>query len=193
MRIEPPPSPPVASGTSPPATAAALPADEPPVVRPWRHGLCVTPFSFVTLTFSPPNSLAVVSPTGTAPPRAEQAFDDGARLGRDAVREDERRLGLRPTRDRLELLDADGHAAERWRDVGVPAASSARSGSRNEKQLRSLCAIAASVASSSSRGDRSPRRKRVDERARVAGPGFARHDCDHAIFAVRLGTPEPTR
>src|SRR5712671_5555886 len=68
MRIEPPPSPPVAIGTSPPATAAALPADDPPVVRPWRHGLWVTPFSFVTLTFSPPNSLAVVSPTGIAPP-----------------------------------------------------------------------------------------------------------------------------
>src|SRR5438105_3264202 len=68
MRIEPPPSPPVARGTSPPATAAALPADEPPTVRPCRQGLWVTPFNFVTLTFRPPNSLAVVSPTGTAPP-----------------------------------------------------------------------------------------------------------------------------
>src|SRR4029077_4397325 len=38
------------------------------------------------------------------------------------------------------------------------AASSAPSGSRYEKQLRLLFAIAASVASSSSRGDRSPRR-----------------------------------
>ena len=32
MRIEPPPSPPVASVTSPPATAAAEPPDEPPGV-----------------------------------------------------------------------------------------------------------------------------------------------------------------
>src|SRR5262245_23444906 len=63
MRIDPPPSPPVAIGTSPPATAPALPADEPPVVRVGFQGLPVTPWSFVTLTFSPPNSLAVVWPT----------------------------------------------------------------------------------------------------------------------------------
>ena len=68
MRIEPPPSPPVASVSSPPETAAAEPPDEPPTVRPCCHGLWVTPLSFVTLTFSPPNSLAVVWPTGTAPP-----------------------------------------------------------------------------------------------------------------------------
>src|ERR1700742_3688211 len=72
MRIDPPPSPPVASVTSPPATAAALPADDPPGVRPCRHGLCVTPLSFVTPTLSPPNSLAVVSPTGTTPPAASR-------------------------------------------------------------------------------------------------------------------------
>jgi hypothetical protein len=37
-------------------------------VRPWRHGLWVTPLILVTLTLRPPNSLAVVWPTGTAPP-----------------------------------------------------------------------------------------------------------------------------
>src|SRR3954468_11912735 len=70
MRIEPPPSPPVARLTSPPATAAADPLDEPPTVRPWRHGLWVTPLILVTLTFRPPNSLAVVLPIGTTPPRS---------------------------------------------------------------------------------------------------------------------------
>ena len=39
MRIEPPPSPPVAIVTRPPATAAAEPPDEPPAVRPCCHGL----------------------------------------------------------------------------------------------------------------------------------------------------------
>src|SRR5262245_50018902 len=68
MRIDPPPSPPVARLTSPPETAAAEPADDPPTVRPYRHGLCVTPWILVTLTLRPPNSLAVVLPTGTAPP-----------------------------------------------------------------------------------------------------------------------------
>src|SRR4051812_17654906 len=69
MRMDPPPSPPVARLTSPPATAAAEPADEPPVVRPCCQGLWVIPLIRVTLTLSPPNSLAVVAPTGTAPPR----------------------------------------------------------------------------------------------------------------------------
>src|SRR3954471_14830978 len=68
MRIEPPPSPPVASDTRPPDTAAADPPDDPPTVRPRRQGLCVTPLIFVMLTFNPPNSLAVVLPTGTTPP-----------------------------------------------------------------------------------------------------------------------------
>jgi hypothetical protein len=67
MRIDPPPSPPVAMGSSPPATAAAEPPDEPPAVRPGRQGLWVTPCSLVTLTLSPPNSLAVVWPTLTTP------------------------------------------------------------------------------------------------------------------------------
>src|SRR3954447_10387787 len=72
MRIDPPPSPPVARLTRPPATAAADPLEEPPTVRPCRHGLCVTPLILVTLTFSPPNSLAVVCPTGTMPPRSRR-------------------------------------------------------------------------------------------------------------------------
>ena len=68
MRIEPPPSPPLAMGTTPPATAAAEPPEEPPAVRPCCHGLWVTPLSFVHDTLRPPNSDAVVMPTGLAPP-----------------------------------------------------------------------------------------------------------------------------
>src|SRR3954465_11970330 len=67
IRIEPPPSPPVAIGTSPPATAAAEPPDEPPAVLVGFHGLPVTPCSFVTLTLRPPNSDAVVCATRLAP------------------------------------------------------------------------------------------------------------------------------
>lgn len=57
--MEPPPSPPEAMGTSPPATAAELPPDDPPAVRVGSHGFPVIPLSLVTLTFRPPNSLAV--------------------------------------------------------------------------------------------------------------------------------------
>src|SRR5256885_14133182 len=74
MRMDPPPSPPVARLTRPPATAAADPVDEPPTVRPCRHGLWVTPLILVTLTLRPPNSLAVVWPTGTTPPRAKRRW-----------------------------------------------------------------------------------------------------------------------
>src|SRR5690554_2499878 len=71
MRMEPPPSPPVARLTSLPATADAEPPEEPPTVLPCRHGLWVTPLILVTLTLRPPNSLAVVWPTGTTPPRSK--------------------------------------------------------------------------------------------------------------------------
>src|SRR5258706_1278964 len=43
MRIEPPPSPPVANGTIRAATAAPEPPDEPPVVRVVSHGLSAGP------------------------------------------------------------------------------------------------------------------------------------------------------
>src|SRR5438552_1388910 len=40
MRIEPPWSPPIAMSTSPAATSAALPDDEPPADQPYLRGLC---------------------------------------------------------------------------------------------------------------------------------------------------------
>ena len=43
MRIEPPPSAPIASGTRPAATAAAEPADDPPVACPGFQGLRTNP------------------------------------------------------------------------------------------------------------------------------------------------------
>ena len=70
IRIDPPPSPPVASVTMPPATAAAEPPDEPPGVCPCCHGLWVVPCRTVRVTLTPPNSDAVVWPTSTAPPRS---------------------------------------------------------------------------------------------------------------------------
>ena len=67
MRIDPPPSPPLAMGTSPPATAAAVPPEEPPGVRSGCHGLVVVPWSLVWVQLIPPNSEAVVWPANTAP------------------------------------------------------------------------------------------------------------------------------
>src|SRR5664280_1935616 len=67
MRIEPPPSPPLAMGRRPPATAAADPPEEPPGVRSGFHGLRVVPCSLVCVQLIPPNSEAVVWPASTAP------------------------------------------------------------------------------------------------------------------------------
>ena len=49
MRIDPPWSPPMAMSTSPAATSAALPLEEPPAVRVWSWGLCTGPVSEVWL------------------------------------------------------------------------------------------------------------------------------------------------
>lgn len=68
MRMEPPPSPPLASGQMPAATADADPPELPPGVISGFQALPVTPLSRVLETLRPPNSLAVVSPKGTAPP-----------------------------------------------------------------------------------------------------------------------------
>ena len=68
IRIDPPPSPPDAIATRPPATAAELPPDEPPAVFPCFQGLWQMPWRRLTLTLRPPNSEANVRPTGFAPP-----------------------------------------------------------------------------------------------------------------------------
>src|SRR5882672_1262348 len=67
MRIEPPPSPPVASGTRPAATAAEEPPLEPPGVRSRFHGLRVIPKSRFFVKAVEPNSGRFVLPIGMAP------------------------------------------------------------------------------------------------------------------------------
>src|SRR4249919_480404 len=113
------------------------------------------PFSFVIPMFRPPNSLAVVRPTGTAPPSSRR---------RSSISDDFGAIRSRNTSE----ASVDGHPASgssSFTPTGTPpngaltsasrAASNARSGSRNENALRSLASIAAKVASSSSTGDRS--------------------------------------
>src|SRR5689334_24245793 len=60
MRIEPPPSVPIASGPMPEATAAAAPPEEPPGVIFGFHGLRVMPVSGPSVTPFQPNSGVVV-------------------------------------------------------------------------------------------------------------------------------------
>ena len=73
MRIEPPPSEPVASGTSPAARAAADPPDEPPGVRSVSHGLRVMPKSRLDVSALAPSSGVLVLPTTTQPAARRRA------------------------------------------------------------------------------------------------------------------------
>ena len=67
MRIDPPPSLAWASGTTPAATAADAPPDDPPDVRVTSHGLRVWPYSVDSVVVVSPNSGLVVCPNMTRP------------------------------------------------------------------------------------------------------------------------------
>ncbi len=62
-------------GSKPPATAAAVPPEEPPGVRERSHGFRVVPCSLVEVQLIPPNSLAVVWAARTAPARRRRAIE----------------------------------------------------------------------------------------------------------------------
>ena len=191
MRIDPPPSPPVASVTSPPATAAARAA------RRAADGAAVAPR---VVRHAVELRDADVEPAELA--RGRQADGDRAAaveqpLRRatsvyvgDAVLEHERRFGAGQPCDRLELLDA-GRArrrtvARRRRRGRAPGRARRR---RTRTRSGRVASIAASVASSSSTGERSPRAERVDERARVSGPRARRASGDDATGRLLAGLP----
>src|SRR3981081_4813735 len=67
VRLEPPPSDPVARGTIPAAMAAALPPDDPPGERVRSQGLRVAPKSGLAVSAFQPCSGVFVLPTTTAP------------------------------------------------------------------------------------------------------------------------------
>src|SRR4029450_12564019 len=96
MRVDPPPSLAVATGTSPAATAAALPPLEPPGVRCGFHGLRAMPNTLVLVKFSVPNSGAAVLPTGTAPAARRRAtwIESAATGPRVANASDPRDVGM---------------------------------------------------------------------------------------------------
>ena len=73
IRVDPPPSEAVDTGTNPAATAAAEPPLDPPGVLPSPHGLVVTPKAKVRVKLSVPNSGAAVLPTGTPPAARRRA------------------------------------------------------------------------------------------------------------------------
>ena len=73
MRTEPPPSDEVASGTSPAASAAALPPLDPPGERSGFHGLRVVPYTWLVVTAVWPNAGVLLRPSTMAPAARRRA------------------------------------------------------------------------------------------------------------------------
>ncbi len=78
--MEPPPSLPCASGTTPAATSAAEPPLEPPLERLVSHGLCVAPYRRVSVVAVRPNSDIAVFAIGERP-RASACATHGELAG----------------------------------------------------------------------------------------------------------------
>src|SRR5256885_2175482 len=81
IRIEPPPSLPLASGTILAATAAALPPDDPPDVRDGSNGLRVGPNRRGSVIGRIPNSGVFVLPTTIAPAARRRRTGSLSRAG----------------------------------------------------------------------------------------------------------------
>ena len=80
MRIDPPPSLPMASGHRPAATAAAAPELEPPEFRDRSQGLRVTPNRLLMPEAMSPKSGIVVLPTTIAPASFSRATTGASKL-----------------------------------------------------------------------------------------------------------------
>ena len=119
----------------------------------------------------------------------EEPFDMDRRVGRDPVTEHQRCFGLGPTLHGLELLDAGRDPTERLRDVSVAAVAWARSTSRKPNAFRSLAATAATVASSSSTGERSPDRKASTSEHASPSQGVSAIGADHATRSESSPAP----
>ena len=148
MRIDPPPSEPVASGTIPAAMAAALPPEDPPGVWSRFHGLRVGPNTVLSVSAFHPSSGVLVFPTTTHPAATSRATSGRVGRGRRAVGEGRRAVGgdeaggvlqvLHPERDagQRARVATGGHLARR----SPSAAARARSSSTATKALsRGLC------------------------------------------------------
>ena len=123
IRIEPPPSEPVAHGTIPAATAAAEPPEDPPGVRVGSHGLRVIPFASLAVQGKIISSGTFVMPIGIAPAaRRRRTTSPSAASGGPNDREP--RVD-RLTGDRHVVLDRDRHAGEQASTSPTAASASA--------------------------------------------------------------------
>ena len=119
-RTEPPVSVPVASGTSPAATAAAEPPDEPPAIRAASHGLRTAPKTGFSLADPMANSsqLSLAEADGAG---RGHALDHGRVERADVVGQHPRAGGRPPATGDEDVLVGYRHAEQRRRPPSAPA------------------------------------------------------------------------
>src|SRR5262245_40124229 len=118
MRIEPPPSVPSCKAPMPSVTAAAAPADDPPVVILVSQGLRVMPVSGLSLVAFQPNSGIAVLPSTTAPCSVSRATAGAANVrGAAEGNRDPKRDGMPITA----TLSVTASGTPSTRPSGVPA------------------------------------------------------------------------
>src|SRR2546426_1518116 len=129
MRIEPPWSPPMAMSTSPAATTAALPDDDPPAEYPGRRGFCTGPAALVWLPPEKQKYSPCTLPTMVPPASSMRARSSRRRRARSLpawrrVHHGQERLGHEPrpyagprvrvVRSTTEYLDLVERDADHW-------------------------------------------------------------------------------
>src|SRR3989440_3551591 len=183
IRIDPPPSEPVANGTRPAATADADPPEDPPGVRSGLQGLRVIPVASLAVHGKMVSSGTFVIPIGIAPAaRSRRTTSASATSGGPCVLEP-RVVGCPATG--VSPLIAMGTPASGPSASTASAAASASSGIvvRNAFSFGSIASIRRRQASTSSRGWISPARTRS---ASALGPAKTRS-------SSALGTRVPSQ
>ena len=162
--------------TSPPATAVALPPEDPPALRAGFQAFLVTP-----LIFDDADVEAAELAGGRRPDRHDaggaEPLHHGAVVVADSIGEHQRGLGVGPARYSLQLLDGEWHTSEREMDISIDRRSVRRveveMGER--VQLAGLDGCDRRLQLLGRRPVSRP--ERVHERTRVAGPRGADHLC----------------
>lgn len=134
MRIDPPPSDPVASGTMPAAMAAAVPPDDPPGERSVFHGLRVAPNGALLVSAFQPCSGVFVLPSTTQPAARKRATCvESSAAGASSTCSAEPNVVVNPAA-----------ASRSFTPIGMPASGPTVSPAASRSSMRAADASAAS-------------------------------------------------
>ncbi|MCZ7525697.1 MAG: hypothetical protein M5U14_04485 [Acidimicrobiia bacterium] len=184
IRIDPPPSDPVARGTMAAATAAAEPPLEPPQERAGAHGLPVAPNSRFSVSARKPYAGVLVFPITTAPAaRSRATCTESREAGGSAARAGSPWVVTNPAASSRSFTptgtpaSGPGSSPAAMRSASAWAWRRAPSTSRatNARTTTSTASMRARAASTISTGDRSPERTDATSSASDSAPRSIGH------------------